>query len=197
MTLATHIAVTKPVPAEDLYKLVDDMVRSPGRAESIAYRAPGKIHNRIGQGNASMLDIEFAADGESITAVAPLHDEYRAELAEDGVIWDDVWEGWYPPVDYFATIGLDTAYGYRGPNGQTCSMLHGSIIIAVFQFALGHGAGIVWRNEFTGTWHDGLDGLDGLVQGGVDAVGWYENTIVPVIAAMTDETEAAAAGETP
>lgn len=25
MTLATHIAVTKPVPAEDLYKLVDDL----------------------------------------------------------------------------------------------------------------------------------------------------------------------------
>lgn len=188
MTLATQIAVTGPVPIDKLYDLVDGMVRPVGKATSDRTWEPGVIHNRIGQGNASMLDIEFSIDGEMFDVV-PLHAAYKEELAADEIVWDDVWEGWHPPVDFYAKIRLDTSYGWEGPVGETCSVLHASIVVAAHQFAAEHGAGVVWRNEYTGRWHPGVDGIAEFIGDGDAAMAWFTGTVQPVV-----EAEAAVNG---
>lgn len=179
MTLATYITVLGPVPVEKLYTLVDSMVNDSGEP-SIVERTPGKISNRAGQGNRSMLDITYGLDGPIDEQVEGLI-EYERERAAYPDEPDYGISDWYAPLPYCAKIRLDTAYGFDEPGIGSCSDLHGAIILAVAAFAADYATGIMWRNEYTGEWFEGFDGLDDFATNGASALSWFENLALPAM----------------
>lgn len=80
-------------------------------------------------------------------------------------------------------VNFDTAYGYTSPEGFGCSVLHALYIVKVGQWLADRGVKWRWHNEFTGKWHDGVDGLQEFVADGRRAVTWFETVVNPAIMA--------------
>jgi hypothetical protein len=182
MTLATKIIILQPTPVEAVYNIVDAMVNDRGEP-SIATREPGSIRNRIGQGNRSMLDITYAIDGpiDEQPDARREYEESRAKYPDDE---DYGISDYYAPVSYCTKIDLDTGYGFQEEGIGGCSDLHAAIIMAVAAFAADYGSEIMWRNEFTGEWFSGLDGLDAFAGNAVSAMDWFQNTVKPLFASI-------------
>lgn len=83
----------------------------------------------------------------------------------------------------YVDLTFDTAYGYRDELGRGCSALHADYIVRIAAHAAELGVEIAWNNEFTGEWHDGVDGLDQFANNGREAQQWFFGTALPAIAA--------------
>ena len=70
------------------------------------------------------------------------------------------------------------------PGIGSCNDLHAAIILAVAAFAADFGSSIMWRNEYTGEWFEGYDGLDDFALNGVSALAWFVNQVQPALAEM-------------
>lgn len=57
-----------------------------------------------------------------------------------------------PPA--YIDVRLDTAYGYHGPNGESCSDLHRSIVAQLGAWLDEQGVNWWAQDEFTGEWHE-------------------------------------------
>lgn len=83
-------------------------------------------------------------------------------------------------------VNWDTSYGYRGPNGESCSTLHAFYIAALGKWCDDRGIAWKWHDEYTGEWHDRFDGLrefSGLHDQPGGAGDWFTNVVRPAIAA--------------
>jgi hypothetical protein len=133
--------------------------------------SPWSIFNEIDQGLCALLDVHYRPDG-------PLH----AGTSH----WDDCDPGCdYAPhlQAHWLHVSFDTAYGYRGDNGEGCGDLHARLVAQLGQWLDRQGIGWKWQNEFTGEIHDRYDGLTELRSGGAEASDWFRDIVRPAIVA--------------
>jgi hypothetical protein len=115
VTLGSYIVIVDPVDARALFDFGVGLLGSASNVtwEPITHEMdPEYGHGwstQCGQGLASMFDVEFAADG-------PLRFHDPEWMGPDEVVpwWDQ----------HCVSVRLDTAYGYRGPNGSGCGDVH-------------------------------------------------------------------------
>ena len=177
MTLSTLVAITAPVDATEIHAWANrELLRAPDAEHSVG---SGEIANAPGQGLDAWL-ITRHNDGAPINWRQILYvpdekpdyeddDDYARECARA----DAMAEAW-------AVLDFDTAYGYVS-DGKDCGGLHAEYIARICQkVGPEH---VRWQNEFTGEWHDGLDGLADLGRGAAQAVDWFHTTALPAIIA--------------
>lgn len=137
------------------------------------YGADGPIPPHTCTDGCYLDDPEYAEDGESRCMDARSRDK-----------GDPRHSGWASMM-----LSFDTAYGHRGPNGEGCADLHRKYIEVLHAHVTRKGLLLKWRNEFTGEWHDGLDGLDKFASNGTDAQEWFRNLALPAISGGFDSVE--------
>jgi hypothetical protein len=85
-------------------------------------------------------------------------------------------------------VSFDTSYGYRGPNGESCSALHARLVAKLGEWLDGRGVAWWWCNEYTGEWHaNDAAGRAALAEfagahtrpGGADE--WFRSLVLPAI----------------
>lgn len=79
-------------------------------------------------------------------------------------------------------VSFDTAYGYRGENGETCNQLHARYVGQLGAWLDKRGIPWKWKNEYTGEWFDGYEGLAEFARNR-DAMDWFDSEVAPVIRA--------------
>ena len=129
------------------------------------------IWNAPGQGLCALLDLSYRKD-------APLRapgDHYR-------YCEPDECDGGCAPACWLE-VSFDTAYGYRGDNGEGCGDLHARLVAELGRWLDGKGVRWSWQNEFTGEIHSGYEGLTELGAGGLAALEWFAAEALPAIAA--------------
>lgn len=132
---------------------------------------PWSIGNKIGQGLCALLDISYRPD-------APLRTEGQHKEWCDPA--EDECSGTYCSPCWLE-VSFDTAYGYRGDNGEGCGDLHARLVAELGQWLDGKQVRWQWKNEFTGELHERYDGLAELGSGGAEASDWFRNIVVPAI----------------
>ncbi len=120
MTLGTHIRTTAPANPKALLDFLTVLVEG-DPATAVRRERPGYIANQLGQGFAAIVEIHYGLDG-------PL----QMEGFDYGGEFHDEADGPFVPAPAAAVCAeLDTAYGYKGPDGETCSQLHLRLATAV------------------------------------------------------------------
>lgn len=108
---------------------------------------------------------------------------------ESGLIYpdppDDDGDVWGDRQPWNVAVSWDTAYGYTGSRGESCSQLHGQALVILHR-SLPDGVTMRWENEFTGDWHDNLDGLAEFMGEGAAARA-FGNLVTVAIAARVAE----------
>lgn len=169
MTLDTTIKLKAWTDPETLHGWVcQELLGAPGARRDVNEKS---IWNAPGQG----LPAWFGTDhngGDPEEFVSSTMD--AADLAME--------REWFGPTGYL-TLSFDTSYGYRDERGRGCSELHADYVVRLAAHLAERGIGIWWRNEFTGEWHDGIEGLDQFADNGTDAQDWFRNVAAPAIAA--------------
>lgn len=123
MTLGTYIRIDQPVPVKPLLDHLTVLVGGdPATAERV--EKPGMIANRLGQGFAAIVDIDYGLDG-------PLQLEYL-DVPDKWTVEHD--EPFTPAPAAIIQVDLDTAYGYRDEHGRGCVELHRDLISATAEW---------------------------------------------------------------
>ena len=195
MTLDTRIAIGGgAVNVREIFGICAAMVNTPAgtepRTDPFIGKGPGVKHlyNPGGIGADAWLITWYGVDGP-----IPPHacdddcylddpDDYPGQpLCMDARSRDEGdprESGWASMM-----LSFDTAYSYRDSEGRGCNDLHRSYIEVLHAYTQRKGLLFKWQNEYTGEWHDGLDGLDEFAQGGRDADAWFRGSVLPAIAA--------------
>ena len=189
MTLSTDIYVQGDVPARDVFEFVlaqllefDEAMRP--RDEVIEHTGPKSFGSRLGQGLPAILSVYHEPNGECRTVEqAAEHDEEICNLPTSSWVDQDsvMCDGSSHEPACHIEVNLDTAYGFRGPNGMRCSDLHAVMIVRLGRWLAERSVPYAWRNEYTGEIHQGDDGIEELLSAGVDADRWFDNTAMPAI----------------
>lgn len=189
MTLDTRVYVHNPVDycevwikcnqlidAHEGVKFTDEPVPEYAHGERLPANEAGEwwIWNKPGQGLSALLDIHYRKDRALI--LPGEHGRYCEP--------EDDCDGSCAPACWLE-VSFDTAYGYRGDNGEGCGDLHARLVAELGQWLDGKGLRWSWVNEFTGDTHWGYEGLTDLGSGGAEASSWYRNIVAPAIAAIT------------
>ena len=200
MTLNTSIAIGKPTNVREVFDFCRGLLNTPTNTpftDRIDEHHPGRkeIFNPGGIGLDAWLWIYYGADGP----MTHVHDEWCATEAgpakwdSDGevmVTQEDVDQhtaevAAHPTMNGWAAIEVtfDTAYGYRGPDGESCSQLHARLIAQLGAWLDRKGLPWKWQNEYSGEWFDGYDGLAEFAGAhkSTGAAAWFESTVVPFI----------------
>lgn len=210
MTLNTRVYVLDKVDVHELFReaqrllgLADDGKRGPDRQQwsneqdrtwrgGVGATEPGNpwmISNEVGQGLPGWLMVHYRTDGHYRTAEQAAVHSYcnhpDAEYYEPSK--PTCRETEHDPVCW-AELSIDTAYGYRGPNGYGCGDLHAAYVAGLGEWLDGRGLRWKWLNEFTGEVHEGYDRLIELASGGFEASAWFRTTALPAIAAHAATT---------
>lgn len=205
MTLDTSIAIGKPHNVREIFDFCRLLLKTPEDTPVIErvcgdWRAGCKeISNPIGIGLAALLEVYYGADGPMVHR----HDKW-CEVEVGPAKWDDTGQQMVTQAEvdsHTASIAanpcengwaaievtFDTAYGYRGDGGESCSDLHARLIRAFGQWLDARGLPWKWQNEYTGEWFDSYDGLDefGDAHRATGADAWFRNIVVPAIAGGT------------
>lgn len=197
MTLDTSIAIGKPTPVRPLFDFCRELLGTPADTRVNEGVCDGsrlgqkEIYNPGGIGLPAWLWIYYGADGPfevhqhdefcSVT-LGGKYDTTQQEIDEHAEwIANDPTENGWAAIE----VTFDTAYGWRGPSGESCSDLHARLIRAVGQWCDRKGLPWKWQNEFTGEWHDGTDGLDefGDAFRSTGAQDWFTTKVLPAIEA--------------
>jgi hypothetical protein len=192
MTLSTYLAatVTEDVArvAEELYQVNREMLGTPDAVEPIRgpeeYDGPGvrRIDHRPGIGLPAWLLMNYRAEGSKAIPFTPDSDwEYEGdELEEERRYHErDPWRNGTASIQ----VNWDTAYSYRGPHGESCSDLHALYIEHVGRWLDERGIDWHWKNEYTGEWHHGRDGLaefSRFHRPGGDADNWFQGVMAAI-----------------
>lgn len=200
MTLDTKVVIGKPYPVREIFDYCRTLLNCPETVPVETGPEPGRereyrrgqkwLNNPCGIGLPAWLWLYYGADGPFALHE---HDKYCA--TEVGGEWGHTQED----VDRHAAdiaadptengwaaieVSFDTAYGYRGDNGESCSDLHARLVTALGQWLDARGLPWKWQNEYTGEWFDRYDGLaefgDAHRTTGADA--WFRNVVLPAIA---------------
>lgn len=161
MTLNTHIYLTGPVDAKEVFDFCNGLLGAKNPAftneESRWDAGIWRYMNQPGQGFNAWLTVAYRPDGP--LAVEDVYDEE-----------------WLAQKACAVSISFDTGYSYQDEFGN-CSALHGRYIRALQLWAEDHGATLAWQNEFTGEVFDGLDGLENFAGEGDEAAAWSRDVV--------------------
>jgi hypothetical protein len=176
MTLNTSVAIGAPTDVREVYAFCRKLLDTP---EDVQPQESEDGHQRCirnpgGIGLAAWLWINYGADG-------PLRHECESWCDED---CDDA-AGDRPTDNGWAAIEVqfDTAYGYRGADGESCSDLHARLVTALGRWLDRKGLPWKWQNEYTGEWFNRFDQLDafGDAHRSTGADDWFRNVVLPAI----------------
>lgn len=201
MTLDTSIAIGRPLPVREVFDFCNTLIGAPTTVKwkqedcTSSHRAGQKqILNEPMQGLPAWLWIYYGQDGPMrhtcdkwcATEVGPAKWDETGERFHDAeeVAEHAKWIASNPTENGWAAIEVtfDTAYGYHGANGETCSQLHARLIAQLGAWLDKRDAPWKWQNEYTGEWFDGYDGLAEFAsdRGATD---WFHNEVAPLILA--------------
>lgn len=169
MTLDTHIKLKGWTDPEVLHDWVcRELLKAPDAKREVREKS---IWNDPGQGLAAWFgtDHNLGQLDEFLSSTTD-HEDLEGEKA------------WFGPAGYIR-LSFDTAYSYRDPSGRGCSAIHADYIVRLAAHLSEQGIEIWWRNEFTGEWHDGIEGLDQFAVNGKEAQDWFRSVAAPTIAA--------------
>lgn len=149
MTLTTAFRIHGEWPPSDVFFTLADMIGAPEdyRYDDGAdpYRAGAcMLAATPGQGLPALVDVAYTPDASPLpSAFAP----------DDGPPPDEL----LPEANIEAT--MDTAIGYRAPDGTGCDRLHARLVAGLARWCDERGLRYAWRDEATGAWHDRVDEL--------------------------------------
>lgn len=183
MTLSTNVGFRGNVDAADLHRWVNEnLLKAPDA--HLKVEGPNKwtewhqISNAPGQGFSAWV-ITTHNNGDLLVY-----------LPEDTSDWDEddiAYHATYP-TGMTAVVDFDTTYGYTGPLGEGCTELHAMFIARLYhEYALPRGLEIVWQNEYSGAWNEGLEGFSDFFDGGDDARTWFKELVVPYFNALEED----------
>ena len=187
MTLSTHMWVLDPVDIEQLWPVGRALIHHYSEREGEAVWSDEPVDRRwytgapdgsrtrmhtMGQGFCSMYIVEYVEGGGLRGNGVVVHDEDCEDPCEYGHPRD--------AFPYYASINLDTGYGY---SGLSCGDLHARIVGSIGSWLDSEGIRWCWENEFTGEIHQGSEGLSGLGRGAAEASAWFTGTALPAILA--------------
>ena len=193
MTLSTNIYILDPVDPMEVFNFVNKYllkVENPrfNHAPATSYQKDEKgewnevedpeimdLSNNVGQGFDAWFISKYRKNG-------PLYTEDQIDDDEDYV------EPYLMDPACFMKLDFDTAYGYSDKLGG-CSQLHSRYIVALHDWLATKGVRIKWQNEFTGEYHDGLDGLDEFAGDGDKARDWFKSILPGVLLSLTEGPE--------
>lgn len=178
MTLSTHIAIAPGIPVREVFDRCRALLDTP---DSVPIEQDAtSIAHPPGVGLPAWLIVNYGPNGPLV------HDpcEDCGDPEHDRWIASNPTENGQAVID----VDLDTTYGYRGPNGESCSSLHARLVTQLGAWLDGRGIAWWWRNEYTGVWwaNDAL-GREALVEfagahtrpGGADE--WFRSMVLPAI----------------
>lgn len=149
MTLCTRVAIGLPTNVHEVFAYCRTLL---GASDSISIekgwdwdKVNRTLRHPAGVGLDALLWLTYGADGPII----------RDEDEESGE--GDLPKGWSA-----IEVSFDTAYGYRGEDGESCSELHARLVRQLGEWLDRKGLSWKWHDEFYGDWHDGYDMLDQL-----------------------------------
>lgn len=133
----------------------------------------------LDQGLPALTDLRYLDDHHPLFTVPQRYDPEDEVFEEDGVT---------PALEYpaaYAALSWDTGYSYNH-NGLNCTELHVSALINLAAALRGYGMKLAWKNEYAGTWHEGLqeDDLAAFLNTGDSVGAWFTETVVPLLKAM-------------
>lgn len=185
MTLSTYVGFIGDVDPAELHAWVNEHLLEAPHA-IVDVRDDG-IWNAPGQGFAAWA-MTHHNNGEPVvwwtpeTEMPDYWEKYGGRSAWEA---DQVRERAYYakyPQDVTAYVDFDTAYGYRGDNGETCDMLHALFIMRLMdEFAEPRGLKVVWQNEYTGEWFPAPEGLQKFLGNGDKAQEWFTSVVQPML----------------
>ena len=162
MTLKTRFYVTTPgIDPQAIWDLLMAHVETEDTVPNTVYTGPAK-YGRIGQtlkstrrgsGRNALCHMYYTETEEEIPQHPSETDDPELEDLENDVH--------YNPHAYIE-LSFETAYGYRGPDGEECSDLHRTILLSLSSYVTSHGGEFIWNDEFTGEWHTGIEPISTL-----------------------------------
>lgn len=131
-------------------------------------RRDDRFRTTPGQGLPGSVDCYYMADGTPLEPVDMY--ERDADEGDDACLLRPACQ---------VEVSWDTVYGYSRHHVQGASGLHAAAIVWLHE-NLPDGCSLVWQNEFTGGFHEGLDGLTSLAGASVvDPRAWLHNVVLP------------------
>lgn len=162
MTLNTNFYITTPgIDPSTVWNALLDMVEPKDfpisreeytETEHITEKDWGpdgaiRTNTQIGIGLNAWCFMYHNADGSII-----YQDEYETDDPTKHNLDEDIR---YVPRAYIR-LDFDTAYGYYGPNGEDCSLLHCRIVTYLAGIVTARGGEYIWQDEYTGEWFTDL-----------------------------------------
>lgn len=192
MTLSTYVAIGKPYPVREIFDFARTLIGTPDGTpvEDDGEPRDGvkRISNPCGIGLPAWLIVSYGADGSMVhkcgkwcsTELGGEYNTTQKEIDDHAryIAENPMENGWAATV-----VDFDTAYGYRGDGGESCSDLHARLVAALGQWLDEHDLPWKWCNEYTGEWFDRYDQLDtfGNAHRATGADDWFRNLVMPAI----------------
>ena len=179
MTLSTYIGILGgKATAQEAYDFINSFLVPKGRTaivdtEGYCRDDTKYLGNAPGQQFPAWLGIRYREDG-------PL-------FAEDHYDEYDDEEPYLTSKACDFSINFDTGYGYHDKYGG-CADLHARYIIALNAWITAKGGSLWWKNEYSGEYFEGLNGLEEFASDGIDAPAWFSFEVKPAIESMVTES---------
>lgn len=157
MTLKTRFYVTTPgIDPQAIWDLLMAHVETESTVPNTVYTEPTEHgqtlkSTRRGSGRNALCRMYYTESEEELSRHPSETDD--PELEDDDVH--------YNPHAYIE-LSFETAYGYRGPDGEDCSALHRTILLSLASYVTSHGGEFIWNDEYTGVWHTGIEPISTL-----------------------------------
>jgi hypothetical protein len=175
MTLSTDIYLTGNVNAREVFDFCNKLIgaQDPNFLNEVSNWRDGQwsYMNEPGQGFPAWLSVYYRMDGP---------------LAAEDVWTEDDGERWLDQKACTVKVNFDTGYFYRDEFGG-CSDLHGRYITMLNLWAEERHIDLEWRNEYSGEYFEGTDGLKDFGGDGAKATEWAKSAFSAILAEQTAE----------
>jgi hypothetical protein len=171
VTLDTRVIIQEATNAREVFDFCRDLLGAPADLpfDREPFGGNPAFWNPCGVGLPAWLIVQYGPDGPLLRDDdCNCEDGYRCLSCRK--------------PDGFIEVSFDTAYGYRGSNGEGCGDLHAALVDRLGAWCDQRRLSWAWYNEFTGEWFAGREGLSDLGDGGRAAMEWYTGTALPAIA---------------
>jgi|SRR5687767_1265711 len=176
MTLNTTVLIGKPCDEKEVFMFCRELLNCP---KDIPFtHDEDSIRNPGGIGLDAWLWINYDKD--------PKAHECDFECDEDCYYAESPRHSGYSYVD----VSFDTAYGFRGKDGESCSDLHAKLVYKLGEWLDSKDLPWKWQNEYTGEWFDRYDGLETLGNyHDKNVKEWFDNVVPMIMKSALDSNE--------